>query len=82
MTNKELKALATRMKIDLNKVPLSEFKRGMAVEKEHSDITKGDPVKTAKIVRAHLKESNQYYKKLAKMEKGFDKKKIAKKCEK
>lgn len=46
-----------------------EFKKGIKVEKEHKDVTGGDPVTTAKIAIAHLKEMPNYYQKLEKMEK-------------
>ena len=36
----------------------------MEEEMEHADITDGDRVLTAKIVRAHLKEDPYYYSKL------------------
>jgi len=78
MTDKELRTLGAKLKIDFKKIPFSEFKTGMSVELEHKDITKGDPVKTAKIALAHLKESPKYYEKLSKMEKTFSKKRIAK----
>lgn len=51
------------------KYNLSQFKRGFTVEHEHKDVTKGDPIKTAKIVIAHLKEVPNYYTKLKKVEK-------------
>jgi len=51
------------------KYDFKQFKAGMVIEKEHSDVTKGDPVKTAKIVVAHLKEVPNYYTKLKKVEK-------------
>lgn len=51
------------------KYNFSQFKQGFAVEHEHVDVTKGDPVKTAKIVIAHLKEVPNYYTKLKKVEK-------------
>lgn len=70
MTNKEVKKLATQLKIDLNKIPLKELKKGIAVEREHKDITKGDPVMTAKIAAAHLKERADYYSILKKVEHG------------
>lgn len=41
-----------------------EVKKGMKTEKEHDDVTKGDRKRTAKIVRAHLKERPDYYDKL------------------
>ena len=37
---------------------------GMKVEMEHNDLTLGDPVEIARIVRAHLQEDPEYYKKL------------------
>jgi len=51
------------------KYSLAQFKMGMKTELEHRDITKGNPVKTAKIVIAHLKEVPDYYTKLKKVEK-------------
>lgn len=50
------------------KFDFKQFKAGMATELEHKDVTKGDPVKTAKIVVAHLKEVPDYYTKLKKVE--------------
>jgi hypothetical protein len=50
------------------KYSLAQFKAGMRVETEHKNVTKGDPVKTAKIVIAHLKEVPNYYTKLKKVE--------------
>jgi 2'-5' RNA ligase len=38
-----------------------EWEMGMEEEKEHDDITHGDPVLTGKIVMAHLKEDPKYY---------------------
>ena len=37
---------------------------GMKVEMEHNDLTLGDPVKIAEIVKAHLDEAKDYYSKL------------------
>ena len=82
MTDKELKALGTKLKVDFKKIPFGEFKKGYKTEMEHKDVTKGNPEKTARIAVAHLKECPKYYQKLAKMEKTFKKKKIAKKCAK
>ena len=45
-----------------------QFCMGMKVEMEHKDVTKGDPVTTAKIALAHLKEKPDYYTKLKKVE--------------
>lgn len=52
------------------KYSFAQFKAGMKVEGgEHADVTKGSPLKTAKIVMAHLKEVPNYYTKLKKVEK-------------
>ena len=61
--------LAKKLKIDWKDYQKEQFKMGMKVEREHEDITKGDPIKTAKIVIAHLKEVPNYYTKLKKVEK-------------
>ena len=51
-----------------------EFRRGMDVELEHglhdllTNVTDSDPVVTAKIALAHLKEFPDYYTRLARME--------------
>lgn len=43
-----------------------ETETGLDVEKEHDDVTHGNKTETAKIVRAHLEERPDYYKKLKK----------------
>ena len=43
-----------------------EVKTGLEVEKEHDDVTHGNPIMRAKIAKAHLKEEPHYYKKLKK----------------
>ena len=48
---------------------LRTLRHGMRVETEHRDIAHGNPVKCARIAIAHIKESDQYYKALEKMEK-------------
>lgn len=65
----DAKALGKKLKIDWKKIKLSEFKKGLVVEQEHKDVTKGSGLTTAKIALAHLKEMPDYYTKLAKMEK-------------
>ena len=42
------------------------LKQGMAVEREHRDVTKGSIDKTARIAMAHLCERPDYYKRLKK----------------
>jgi len=47
-----------------------QFKVGLGVEWEHADILGGDWMKVAAVVLDHLKEDEQYYTKLAQVEKG------------
>lgn len=69
------KQIGDKLNIDWKKIPLSQFRRGLSVELEHgtrdkkTDVTHDDPIKTGKIVLAHLKEDPQYYTKLSMMEK-------------
>lgn len=49
-------------------VDSDQLLRGLNIEMEHSDITHGDPVMTAKIALAHLKEMPDYYSRLERME--------------
>jgi Protein of unknown function (DUF5661) len=48
---------------------MTEFERGMEVEKEHKDLIGNDKKKRAMIVNAHLKEHKNYYTLLEKVEK-------------
>lgn len=62
---------AEKLGLDFSKEKFSfnSFWKGMRVEMEHKDVTKGDPIMTAKIALAHLHEKPDYYELLAKMEK-------------
>lgn len=57
------------------KFDLKQFTAGMNVEAEHgkndleTNVTNDDPIITGKIAWAHLKEINDYYDRLALMEK-------------
>lgn len=57
-----------------DEVDLDQLRRGMAVELEHgrrdplTDVTNDDPLLTAKIALAHLREMPDYYDRLARME--------------
>jgi len=52
------------LEMDLNseKFSIHDIVEGMNVEAEHWDVTEGDPVMTAKIAIAHLRERPDYYK--------------------
>jgi len=57
-----------------NEVDVRELRRGMNVELEHgrrdplTDVTGDDPLVTAKIALAHLREMPDYYTRLSRME--------------
>ena len=62
------KAVGDKLGVDWKLISLKEFQMGLAVELEHKDVTKGDPVLTGKIALAHLKELPDYYTRLAAIE--------------
>ena len=57
-----------------DEIDLDQLRRGMAVELEHgrrdplTDVTNDDPLITAKIAIAHLRELPDYYDRLAQIE--------------
>ncbi len=53
-----------------HRIPLENFRQGIDVEREHGDVTGCDPIETGKIAIAHLLEDKDYYRKLARMERG------------
>ena len=61
-TAKDLELAAEALGIDAGDFP--GLLEGMEVEKEHADFTECDPVLTARIVLAHLREDSAYYSKL------------------
>ncbi len=64
----EARRLAERLRVDLKAIKLEEWRRGIEHEREHSDVVGNDPVKTARIALAHLREDPLYYTGLARME--------------
>ncbi len=73
-TMKDALKLMDALKINKEKVSPKEFLMGLNVELEHgrhdhqTNVTNDDPIKTAKIAWAHLKELPDYYTRLEKME--------------
>lgn len=67
--------IANKLGINLNKVNIEEFTKGLNVELEHgtisskTDVTDDDYILTAKIAWAHLNEFPDYYTRLAILEK-------------
>jgi hypothetical protein len=60
--------VAKTLGLDFSKLDFTfdDFVKGMQVELEHTDVTGGDPVATAKIALAHLRERPDYYQRLEK----------------
>lgn len=75
-TTEEARSLGEQLGIDWTSNPfdVEQFRAGMDVELEHgtrdpeTDVTGDDPVLTAKIALAHLRELPDYYARLARME--------------
>lgn len=74
ITPEEVRHIGDRIGVDWEKCDLEEFRRGLDMELEHgshdpqTDVTGDDPILTAKIALAHLKEFPDYYTRLEKME--------------
>jgi hypothetical protein len=66
----EVQSLARRAQLNLKKVPVSEFRQGLKVEREHADVLKGSETTLARVAAAHLKERPDYYTMLRKVEHG------------
>lgn len=69
VSDDEVKALAAKLGVDLQKIPFDQFKEGVAHEREHAEVTHGDAADTARIALDHLKEDPLYYRKIAELEK-------------
>lgn len=75
-TADEARRIADKLGLDLAHEPfdLEEFRMGLDVELEHgrrdpeTNVTDDDPMMTAKIALAHLRELPDYYTRLAQME--------------
>jgi hypothetical protein len=76
----EAEAIAQEIGIKLDQVEfdINDFTLGLNVELEHgsgdpeTNVTNDDPILTGKIAWAHLKESGDYSRRLAKMEEEMD----------
>lgn len=68
ITTSVARETAKTLGLDFSKLEFSfeDFAEGIRVEMEHKDITGGDPIKTAKIALAHLRERPDYYTQLKK----------------
>lgn len=74
-TKEEALEIGRKIGIDFNKIDLEQFRTGLGVELEHgtrfskANVTNDDPILTGKIAYAHLIEFQDYYTRLAELEK-------------
>lgn len=68
VTKGSAEELGKKLGVDFKKFTVSQFVKGLKFEREHKDLTKGDPIMTAKIAIAHLNEIPDYYSRLEIME--------------
>ena len=65
-TSEEARRIGDQIGVDWDKIPLEEFRMGLAVELEHgvhdvqTNVSDDDEVVTGKIALAHLKEFPDY----------------------
>jgi hypothetical protein len=73
-TAEEAKRVGDEIGVDWSRFDLEQFRLGMDVEFEHgshdpqTDVTHDDPIVTGKIALAHMKEFQDYYERLERME--------------
>jgi hypothetical protein len=73
-TSDEARSIGDGVGVDWERIPIEEFRMGLAVELEHgthdfeTNVTDDDLVTTGKIALAHLREFPDYYTRLERME--------------
>ena len=68
ISKQRAKRVGDRLNVDWGITSLDEFTKGMNVEMEHKDVTRGSLIKTGRIALAHLREIPDYYTRLYEME--------------
>lgn len=74
----QAKQIGEQLGIDWSQFDIEQFRAGMDVELEHglrdpqTNVTADDPMATAKIALAHLREFPDYYTRLEKLEREAD----------
>jgi hypothetical protein len=77
-TTEEARRIGDSLGADWAKIPLEQFRLGLAVELEHgshdpqTNVTNNDEALTGKIALAHLKEYPDYYDRLEELEKAAE----------
>jgi hypothetical protein len=68
VTTEETRRVGDALRVNWSVVPEASFKRALETELEHTDVTHGDLLATGQIALAHLRETPDYYERLAPME--------------
>jgi hypothetical protein len=73
-STEEARWIGDEIGVDWAEVDIEQFRIGLGIELEHglgdpeTDVTHDDPIMTAKIALAHLREIPDYYTRLERME--------------
>ena len=68
ISKQQAKEVGDALNVDWRKTDLEQFRMGLEVELEHTNVTGGDLELTGLIALAHLDEIPDYYSRLKKME--------------
>jgi hypothetical protein len=74
----EARRIGDAIQADWARIPIEQFRRGLAVELEHgshdpqTNVTNDDEITTGKIALAHLKEYPDYYERLEALERAAE----------
>ena len=68
ITRAQAKETGDALNVDWGKINLEQFRMGLEVELEHTNVTGGDLELTGLIALAHLEELPDYYTRLKRME--------------
>lgn len=77
ITREQAKEVGDNLRVNWGRVNLEQFRVGLEVELEHTDVTGGDLELTGMIALAHLDEHPNYYTKLRRMESEMVRKPVA-----
>ena len=68
ITKQQAKEVGEALRVDWRLIDLEQFRMGLEVELEHTDVTGGDLELTGMIALVHLEELPDYYTRLKRME--------------
>ncbi len=68
ITKQQAKEVGDTLRVDWRQIDLEQFRMGLEVELEHTNVTGGDLEMTGMIALAHLEELPDYYTRLKRIE--------------